>query len=138
MYEIIKDLQLESNYLVWTVILLPGFSMLWLIAQPFFLDDVCSYSCTTEHEAHWRCSFFILEVKVEVKTEDDPEPAGDPQQDNQGTELHHEQDGTPRAEQVKVESDKAGNYGRKRPYEENRSYGYYEHREEKRYAFHKL
>uniref|UniRef100_A0A8P4KER0 Heterogeneous nuclear ribonucleoprotein U-like 1 n=1 Tax=Dicentrarchus labrax TaxID=13489 RepID=A0A8P4KER0_DICLA len=72
------------------------------------------------------------EVKVEVKMEDDPQVAGDGQQDVQETEHQQEQDGAAQAEQVKVEADKGGNYGRKRPHEENRSYGYYEHREEKR------
>lgn len=85
------------------------------------------------HQAHYYCSFFILEVKVEIKTEEQPEPVGI-KQDNHGAE----QDDTAQAEQVKVEADKGGNYSRKRPYEENRSYGYYEHREEKRYAAHKL
>lgn len=65
---------------------------------------------------------------MEVKTEDDPEPAGDRQQDNH----------TAQTEKVKVEADKGGHYSRKRPYEENRGYGYYEHREEKRYVFHKF
>uniref|UniRef100_A0A8P4KBA8 Heterogeneous nuclear ribonucleoprotein U-like 1 n=1 Tax=Dicentrarchus labrax TaxID=13489 RepID=A0A8P4KBA8_DICLA len=78
------------------------------------------------------CSFIVLEVKVEVKMEDDPQVAGDGQQDVQETEHQQEQDGAAQAEQVKVEADKGGNYGRKRPHEENRSYGYYEHREEKR------
>lgn len=76
--------------------------------------------------AHCHCLFFFLEKKVEVKTEDDPEPAAD-RQDNHTTQP----------EQVKVEADKGGHYSRKRPYEENRSYGYYEHREEKRYVHHK-
>lgn len=89
------------------------------------------------HQAHYYCSFFILEVKVEVKTEDQPEPVSI-KQDNHGAEHQQEQDSTAQAEQVKVETDKGGNYSRKRPYEENRSYGYYEHREEKRYAAHKL
>lgn len=71
---------------------------------------------------------------MEVKTEEpapDPEPVAVKQVDNQGPEPQQGQDGTARAEQVKVE-DKGGNYSRKRPYEESRSYGYYEHREEKR------
>ncbi|XP_074496326.1 heterogeneous nuclear ribonucleoprotein U-like protein 1 isoform X2 [Sebastes fasciatus] len=72
------------------------------------------------------------EVKVEVKMEDEPEPARDTQEDSRGTEPQGEGDGASRAEQVKAESDRSGNYGRKRPYEEGRSYGYYEHREEKR------
>lgn len=64
--------------------------------------------------------------------EDDPEAAGDGQQNIHGTEHQQEPEDAPHAEQVKVEADKGGHYGRKRPYEESRSYGYYEHREEKR------
>uniref|UniRef100_A0A8C4GIB2 Heterogeneous nuclear ribonucleoprotein U-like 1 n=1 Tax=Dicentrarchus labrax TaxID=13489 RepID=A0A8C4GIB2_DICLA len=63
---------------------------------------------------------------------EDVEEQPDGQQDVQETEHQQEQDGAAQAEQVKVEADKGGNYGRKRPHEENRSYGYYEHREEKR------
>ncbi|XP_030007346.1 heterogeneous nuclear ribonucleoprotein U-like protein 1 [Sphaeramia orbicularis] len=69
------------------------------------------------------------EVKVEVKTEDDKE---DTQQDNHRTDQQREPEASAQAEQVKAEADRAGNYGRKRPYEENRGYGYYEHREDKR------
>lgn len=76
-----------------------------------------------------------LEIKVEVKMEDDPEAAGDTQQDIHGAEHQHGQDGAAQAEQVKVEADKGGHHSRKRPYEENRSYGYYERREDKRFAF---
>uniref|UniRef100_A0A7N6FBH8 Uncharacterized protein n=1 Tax=Anabas testudineus TaxID=64144 RepID=A0A7N6FBH8_ANATE len=69
---------------------------------------------------------------AEVKMEDEPEAIADRQQDNHGTEQQHREDGAGHAEQVKVESDRGGHYGRKRPYEENRGYGYYEHREDKR------
>ncbi|XP_061575879.1 heterogeneous nuclear ribonucleoprotein U-like protein 1 isoform X2 [Cololabis saira] len=72
------------------------------------------------------------EIKVEVKTEDGYEPAGDREQETPGTEQQRGEDATGQAEQVKSESDKGGNVSRKRPYEENRGYGYYEHREEKR------
>ncbi|XP_029303101.1 heterogeneous nuclear ribonucleoprotein U-like protein 1 isoform X2 [Cottoperca gobio] len=72
------------------------------------------------------------EVKVEVKMEDEPEDAGDTPQDSQGSEHQDGQDGAAEGEQIKVEADRGGNHGRKRPYEENRSYSYYEHREEKR------
>lgn len=82
--------------------------------------------------------FIILEVKVEIKMEDDSEAPGDREQDIHGTEQQRGEDGTGQAEQAKVEADKSGHYGRKRPYEENRGYGYYEHREDKRYADHKL
>lgn len=83
-------------------------------------------------ELHVVHSSSFLEIKVEVKTEDDQ------QEDNQGTEDQQRQDEAARTEQVKVEADKGGQYSRKRPYEESRSYGYYEHREEKRCAYHKL
>ncbi|XP_036981052.1 heterogeneous nuclear ribonucleoprotein U-like protein 1 [Acanthopagrus latus] len=72
------------------------------------------------------------EVKVEVKIEDNPEAIREGQQDNRGTEREHGQDAAAQAEEVKVEGDKGGHQSRKRPYEENRSYNYYEHREEKR------
>ncbi|XP_049431557.1 heterogeneous nuclear ribonucleoprotein U-like protein 1 [Epinephelus fuscoguttatus] len=72
------------------------------------------------------------EIKVEVKTEDEPEADRDTPRDSHGTEQQGGQDGAGQAEQVKTESDRGGNYGRKRPYEEGRSYGYYEHREDKR------
>lgn len=74
--------------------------------------------------------FVSVEVKVEVKTEDDQE---DTQQDNHRTDQQREPEASAQAEQVKAESDRAGQVGRKRPYEENRGYGYYEHREDKRY-----
>lgn len=69
--------------------------------------------------------------------EDDPEATGDSQQDINETEHQLGQDGAAQAEQVKVEADKGG-HSRKRPHEENRGYGYYEHREDKRYAHHIL
>ncbi|XP_042269741.1 heterogeneous nuclear ribonucleoprotein U-like protein 1 [Thunnus maccoyii] len=72
------------------------------------------------------------DIKVEVKLEDNSEAAGDSEQDIRGTEQQRGQDGAGQAEQVKVEADKGGQYGRKRPYEESRGYGYYEHREDKR------
>lgn len=68
--------------------------------------------------------------------EDGPGAAGDEQQDIRETE--DQQDDAAQAEQIKVEADKGGHHGRKRPYEESRSYNYYEHREDKRYARHKL
>ncbi|XP_019943845.1 heterogeneous nuclear ribonucleoprotein U-like protein 1 [Paralichthys olivaceus] len=74
------------------------------------------------------------EMKVEIKTECDPEPepVGDRQQESQKTEEKDGQDDAGQVEQVKVEGDRGRDYSRKRPYEENRSYGYYEHREDKR------
>lgn len=63
--------------------------------------------------------------------EDEAEAIGDRRHDNHGTEQQRGHDGEGHAEQVKVESDR-GHYGRKRPYEESRGYGYYEHREDKR------
>lgn len=89
-----------------------------------------------EHEPHSIYSFCVSEIKVEVKTEEDPEPAIDQPQGNNDAEHQHDQDGAARAEQVKVEAEKGGNHSRKRPYEDNRSYSYYEHREEKRYTSH--
>uniref|UniRef100_A0A672IX10 Heterogeneous nuclear ribonucleoprotein U like 1 n=1 Tax=Salarias fasciatus TaxID=181472 RepID=A0A672IX10_SALFA len=71
------------------------------------------------------------EIKVEIKKEDDPEPQGDRQPDDQRPEQPNQQEPAGQAE-VKTEGDRGGHYGRKRPYEENRSYGYYEHREDKR------
>lgn len=70
--------------------------------------------------------------------EDEPEAIGDGQQDNHGTEQPRRQEGAGHAEQIKVEADRGGHYGRKRPYEESRGYGYYEHREDKRYTHYKL
>uniref|UniRef100_A0A8C2Z5F5 Heteroous nuclear ribonucleoprotein U like 1 n=1 Tax=Cyclopterus lumpus TaxID=8103 RepID=A0A8C2Z5F5_CYCLU len=70
--------------------------------------------------------------------EDEPEQQGEPHVDAQKsndshrTEQQDGQDGEPQAEEIKVEADKSGHHGRKRPYEESRSYSYYEHREEKR------
>ncbi|KAM3615318.1 uncharacterized protein V6R79_000114 [Siganus canaliculatus] len=68
--------------------------------------------------------------EVKIKQEDEPQPVEDRQQDSHDTENQHRQDDAAQAE-VKVEGDK-GNHSRKRPYEENRGYGYYEHREDKR------
>lgn len=68
---------------------------------------------------------------MEVKVEDQSESIGDRQQDSQ-QEQQRAQDTAGQAEQVKAEAERGGHYGRKRPYEENRGYGYYEHREEKR------
>uniref|UniRef100_A0A669EFH8 Heteroous nuclear ribonucleoprotein U like 1 n=1 Tax=Oreochromis niloticus TaxID=8128 RepID=A0A669EFH8_ORENI len=66
-----------------------------------------------------------------VKMEDESEGAGERQQDNQHEQPHGE-DTAGQPEQVKTEAERGGHYGRKRPYEENRGYSYYEHREEKR------
>ena len=75
---------------------------------------------------------------MEIKTEEDPAPAGDKPQENQETEQKHEGGDAAPAEEVKVESDRGREHSRKRPYEESRSYGYYEHREDKRYVHHQL
>lgn len=75
------------------------------------------------------------ETKVDIKIEDDSESRD---KDVQQEEQQPGQDGTGQAEQVKVEADKSGQHSRKRPYEESRGYGYYEHREDKRYADHKV
>uniref|UniRef100_A0A672IZP6 Heterogeneous nuclear ribonucleoprotein U like 1 n=1 Tax=Salarias fasciatus TaxID=181472 RepID=A0A672IZP6_SALFA len=70
-------------------------------------------------------------VPFSGKLTDDPEPQGDRQPDDQRPEQPNQQEPAGQAE-VKTEGDRGGHYGRKRPYEENRSYGYYEHREDKR------
>uniref|UniRef100_A0A3B3V8F9 Heteroous nuclear ribonucleoprotein U like 1 n=1 Tax=Poecilia latipinna TaxID=48699 RepID=A0A3B3V8F9_9TELE len=64
------------------------------------------------------------EIKTEIKIEDEAEPVGAEQQEAQEAEQQSQAE-------VKTEDSKGGN-SRKRPHEENRSYGYYEHREEKR------
>ncbi|KAM4742900.1 heterogeneous nuclear ribonucleoprotein U-like protein 1 isoform 2-T3 [Anableps anableps] len=64
------------------------------------------------------------EIKTEIKTEDESELVGDRQQEAPETEQQGQAE-------IKVEDNKGGN-SRKRPHEENRGYGYYEHREEKR------
>ncbi|XP_041850279.1 heterogeneous nuclear ribonucleoprotein U-like protein 1 [Melanotaenia boesemani] len=74
----------------------------------------------------------VQEIKVEVKTEQDAEAVEDRSQETQDADQQRGQDAAGQAEQVKMEGDRGGNYSRKRPYEENRGYGYYEHREEKR------
>ncbi len=73
-----------------------------------------------------------------MKIEEVPVAAGDNQQDIQAAEQQQEQSGAAQAAQVKEEADKGGHQSRKRPYEETRSYGYYERREEKRFALRKL
>lgn len=70
-------------------------------------------------------------MKVEVKKEEEPETLGQ-QQDNHNSEHPSGREDTSQSDHVKVEGDKGGHHSRKRPYEENRSYSYYEHREEKR------
>lgn len=67
-----------------------------------------------------------------------PEAAEEKTEGAQRTEQQRGQDGAAQAEQVKTEADRSGHYSRKRPYEENRSYGYYEHREDKRCVHFKL
>ncbi|XP_068172711.1 heterogeneous nuclear ribonucleoprotein U-like protein 1 isoform X2 [Antennarius striatus] len=73
----------------------------------------------------------VEDEQVVIKMEDGTRNSREQQQDNHGEEHQQGQDGTAQAE-VKVEADKGGHSSRKRPYEENRTYGYYEHREEKR------
>lgn len=81
--------------------------------------------------------FIISEIKVEIKKEDESESTEQEvpkaEQEVPEPEQEHGQDSSGQAEQVKVEADKRGDqYSRKRPYEESRGYGYYEHREDKR------
>ncbi|XP_051934842.1 heterogeneous nuclear ribonucleoprotein U-like protein 1 [Hippocampus zosterae] len=72
------------------------------------------------------------EIKEEIKTEDPPEAAGDAGREAHESEPSRGQDDDGLAEHMKVESERSGQYGRKRPYEESRGYNYYEHREDKR------
>ncbi|XP_054883914.1 heterogeneous nuclear ribonucleoprotein U-like protein 1 isoform X1 [Poeciliopsis prolifica] len=67
------------------------------------------------------------EIKTEIKTEEEAEPVGDEKQEPEEAQEAEQQDQA----EIKTEDNKGGN-SRKRPHEENRSYGYYEHREEKR------
>uniref|UniRef100_A0A667XYG4 Heteroous nuclear ribonucleoprotein U like 1 n=1 Tax=Myripristis murdjan TaxID=586833 RepID=A0A667XYG4_9TELE len=71
--------------------------------------------------------FMALEIKVEIKKED--ESAEEQQEPANEWEAQEAQ----QAEQIKVEADRSGHHSRKRPYDENRGYGYYEHREDKRF-----
>uniref|UniRef100_A0A667XM63 Heteroous nuclear ribonucleoprotein U like 1 n=1 Tax=Myripristis murdjan TaxID=586833 RepID=A0A667XM63_9TELE len=64
--------------------------------------------------------------QVEIKKED--ESAEEQQEPANEWEAQEAQ----QAEQIKVEADRSGHHSRKRPYDENRGYGYYEHREDKR------
>uniref|UniRef100_A0A674N1J7 Heteroous nuclear ribonucleoprotein U like 1 n=1 Tax=Takifugu rubripes TaxID=31033 RepID=A0A674N1J7_TAKRU len=76
---------------------------------------------------------FLLEMKAEIKKEEEPETVDQQQQeDNHNSEHPSGREDTAHSDHVKAEGDKGGHYSRKRPYEENRSYSYYEHREEKR------
>ncbi|XP_072308963.1 heterogeneous nuclear ribonucleoprotein U-like protein 1 [Eucyclogobius newberryi] len=74
------------------------------------------------------------DVKVEVKTENvdnaEQEEQESHKEEDQQQQESGEESGAPI--EVKTESEKGGTQGRKRPFEENRGYGYYEHREEKR------
>lgn len=72
-----------------------------------------------------RCFLIYVEIKREIKTEDDHE---NQQQEPPSSE---QEEAAGRAENIKVE-DKGGNLSRKRPHEDNKAYNYYEHREEKR------
>eukprot|EP00066_Takifugu_rubripes_P017694 XP_011606960.1 PREDICTED: heterogeneous nuclear ribonucleoprotein U-like protein 1 [Takifugu rubripes] len=73
------------------------------------------------------------EMKAEIKKEEEPETVDQQQQeDNHNSEHPSGREDTAHSDHVKAEGDKGGHYSRKRPYEENRSYSYYEHREEKR------
>ncbi|XP_061637353.1 heterogeneous nuclear ribonucleoprotein U-like protein 1 isoform X5 [Phyllopteryx taeniolatus] len=71
------------------------------------------------------------EIKEEIKIEDAPEAAGDAGRVACGAEPKRGQEGGSLVEQMKVESERSGHHGRKRPHEESRGYNYYEHREEK-------
>uniref|UniRef100_A0A7N6BCS4 Uncharacterized protein n=1 Tax=Anabas testudineus TaxID=64144 RepID=A0A7N6BCS4_ANATE len=71
------------------------------------------------------------EIEPEAEPEPEPEPEPEEKTDNkQGTSSFFWPN--MQYELYPMESDRGGHYGRKRPYEENRGYGYYEHREDKR------
>uniref|UniRef100_A0A665V530 Heterogeneous nuclear ribonucleoprotein U like 1 n=1 Tax=Echeneis naucrates TaxID=173247 RepID=A0A665V530_ECHNA len=73
------------------------------------------------------------ETKTVLEPKENPEEnVENRQEDMQRTEEQRGQGDTGQVEQVKVEADRGGHYSRKRPYEENRGYSYYEHREDKR------
>lgn len=93
------------------------------------------FGCILYRKVQFPDSYYILfplEMKVEIKKEEEPETVGQQQQDNHNSEHPSGREDTAHSDHVKVEGDKGGHYSRKRPYEENRSYSYYEHREEKR------
>lgn len=71
------------------------------------------------------CHLFFYEIKVESKQDNDV-----PQQDEAANEcMPMEGD---RAVQGKTEDDQQTSHSRKRPYDDSRGYGYYEHREDRR------
>lgn len=73
-------------------------------------------------------------MKDDVKKEDEQlpqQPAAEPGNEWQAMQGEQGEQGS----QGKGEDDRYGSYNRKRPYEDNRGYGYYEHREDKRYMF---
>lgn len=71
--------------------------------------------------------FVFLFNKVESKKEDDA-----PQQEEAANELTTVEGD--QAVQVKTEDDQQTSQSRKRPYDDGRGYGYYEHREDRRYV----
>ncbi|XP_041947217.1 heterogeneous nuclear ribonucleoprotein U-like protein 1 isoform X2 [Alosa sapidissima] len=79
-----------------------------------------------------------IELKDEVKREeregDERQQQGQEQQEQPAAEPANEWQAMQgdQGSQAKGEDDRYGSYNRKRPYEENRGYGYYEHREDKR------
>ncbi|XP_056139002.1 heterogeneous nuclear ribonucleoprotein U-like protein 1 [Lampris incognitus] len=75
-----------------------------------------------------------IEIKIEVKTEETDATEGqqqDEEQEDRPANAWESAEGQ-QMEQVKVETERSGSHGRKRPYDEGRGYGYYEHREDKR------
>ncbi|XP_061104453.1 heterogeneous nuclear ribonucleoprotein U-like protein 1 [Conger conger] len=74
-----------------------------------------------------------LDIKEETKEEEEEEEPQ--QQQNQEEPQPANEWGAseaPDAAEVKAEDDRQASYGRKRPYDEGRGHGYYEHREDKR------
>lgn len=97
--------------------------MNFLILHGFF-SSITLFDCTE------------FGMKDDIKKEDEEQqlpqqPAAEP--DNEWQAMQGDQ--SDQGSQAKGEDDRYGSYNRKRPYEDNRGYGYYEHREDKRYMF---
>ncbi|XP_064208564.1 heterogeneous nuclear ribonucleoprotein U-like protein 1 [Anguilla rostrata] len=73
----------------------------------------------------------VLDIKEE-KEEEQEEPQQLEKQEEPQPANEWEAAEAQEADQVKTEDDRQAHYGRKRPYDEGRGHGYYEHREDKR------
>lgn len=91
----------------------------------FFATEIDLFIMFSLREERCLSLWFCVEVKAEAKKEDDV-----PQQASAANEwVPAEGD---RSGQVKPEEDRYASQSRKRPYEDSRGYGYYEHREDRR------